>query len=79
MINTRTCYTGTCMPLAGFPPVCTGCVCEEAMDDAGEPKADVFMIGHTKSCAEDKVYHVDINMYVYTCSKQDIHVYKYIQ
>ena len=25
------------------------------MDDEGEPKEDVFMIGHTKACAEDKV------------------------
>ena len=49
------CKCATCKPLAGFPPVCTGCKCEEAMDDEGEPKEDVFMIGHTKACAEDKV------------------------
>lgn len=48
------CKCGTCTPLAGFPPVCTGCACEEAMDDEGAPKEDVFMIGHTKACAEDK-------------------------
>ena len=24
------------------------------MDDEGAPKEDVFMIGHTKACAEDK-------------------------
>lgn len=48
------CKCATCKPLAGFPPVCTDCKCEEALDDEGEPKEDVFMIGHTKACAEDK-------------------------
>jgi hypothetical protein len=48
------CKCATCKPLAGFPPVCTECKCQEALDDAGEPKPDVFILGHTKACGEDK-------------------------
>ena len=63
------CKCGTCKPLAGFPPVCTGCKCEEAVDDAGEPKEDVFMIGHTKACAEDKVCVLCVCVCVRVCTR----------
>jgi hypothetical protein len=46
---------------AGFPPVCTGCKCEEALDDKGEPKEDVFIIGHTRACAEDKCEEIKLD------------------
>jgi uncharacterized membrane protein YgcG len=52
------CKCESCDPLAGFPPVCTGCACEEAMKD-GAPNPDVFMIGHTRACAEDKCEDLD--------------------
>ena len=42
------CKCATCQPLAGFPPVCQDCKCQEAANP------DAFTIGHTRACAEGK-------------------------
>ena len=42
------CKCATCKPLAGFPPVCQDCKCQEAANP------DAFTIGHTRACAEGK-------------------------
>ena len=41
--------------------MCTGCKCEEALDDEGAPKEDVFIIGHTRACAEDKCEEIELD------------------
>eukprot|EP00286_Rhodomonas_abbreviata_P003607 CAMPEP_0181347738 /NCGR_PEP_ID=MMETSP1101-20121128/34037_1 /TAXON_ID=46948 /ORGANISM="Rhodomonas abbreviata, Strain Caron Lab Isolate" /LENGTH=267 /DNA_ID=CAMNT_0023459969 /DNA_START=78 /DNA_END=881 /DNA_ORIENTATION=+ len=43
------CICETCDPFAGFPPVCTGCTCEEA-----EMNDKVWFLGHTRACGDDE-------------------------
>mmetsp|Transcript_35738 Transcript_35738/g.87913 ORF Transcript_35738/g.87913 Transcript_35738/m.87913 type:complete len:294 (-) Transcript_35738:325-1206(-) len=41
------CRCESCEPQAGFPPVCTGCNCEEIV-----MHPDVWFLGHTTACVE---------------------------
>jgi len=47
MSSKLACICESCKPYAGFPPVCTGCKCEEAL-----AHEDRFIIGKTKACKE---------------------------